>query len=1008
MALLDQALDQPADQCEAWLRHLDADPLLPWLRELLGSRARIETAGFLRAAPVWKSDAAEPAAGPVLTAGECVGAYRLVRAIGTGGMGQVWLAERADGLFERPVALKLPHGGAFGATFAQRLGRERDILAALDHPNIARLLDAGLAHDGQPYLALQYVEGERIDAHCDSRRLGVPARLRLFVQVARAVAHAHARLVIHRDLKPSNVLVTPDGRVSLLDFGIAKLLAPDGLASQTELTQFGGVALTPDYAAPEQIEGLPLTTAADIYALGVLLFELLAGARPYALRRKSRAELEAAIAAVDVPRPSGVVTDAAAALRGTTAARLRRQIRGDLDTIVLEALKKAPGDRYESAAALADDIERHLQGQAVLARPDSIAYSARKFVLRHKLETGIAAAALVAIVGGAYAQIAVAAALAAGSGLALWQARVARRQTAVAERQARHARAAMSFVTDMLRTAGVEQDDPLRARRTTAEELVRLGASRIRESLHDAPEVQEQVMDTLATMYFEMGLADDAARMRKERIELLRRIHGPDDRRIADALLTYAVDAADTRNRAQTAAALAEVERILTAVRDKDSATLGRLWVETARFDYFSHPERCRRYADRAVEFFRVHADPDGYLIDALRHASKSRLALGDAQGAEALNSATLAEVQRRHPGETNWMVAPLAEQGEVRLARLDIAGAEQSLGRALDIATRRYGPSHIDTLYTGLRMAILLHATGRRAQARERIEAIFEALNPGAAGASGAPATVLGVRAALRLVEGNLDGVESGLAADVAELRASYPGSLALARRLVSQAEFLIVVGRLSEAARALAEAQQLWSECLASDAHASAFNPLHLAAGSLALARGEPQRAIDAFARVARPQGLAADAIAPDGLRAELGIVEAESKLARHAEAMTRARAAVGSIRGSPLRSYFPAIEADALLQWGEAEHLSGADDPACVHLASALELWRAIEDRASPRLARAQTSLAGCLLALGRRAEAAELVHAAQAIVAGHLELGEQFKLPLRAVELARLSA
>src|SRR5262245_60210181 len=209
-------------------------------------------------------------------AGELIGPYRLVRPLGAGGMGSVWLAERTDMLQKRPVALKLPRAAWRGARLAERLAREREILAALNHPNIARLYDAGIAADGQPYLALEFVEGERFDAYCKRKQLDVPARLRLFLQVARAVAHAHANLVVHRDLKPTNILVSESGEVKLLDFGIAKLL-DEGGGRETELTQLGGRALTPDYAAPEQILGRAIGTAADVYALGVVLFELLTG-----------------------------------------------------------------------------------------------------------------------------------------------------------------------------------------------------------------------------------------------------------------------------------------------------------------------------------------------------------------------------------------------------------------------------------------------------------------------------------------------------------------------------------------------------------------------------------------------------------------------------------------------------------------------------------------------------------------------------------------------------------
>jgi serine/threonine-protein kinase len=416
--LLDAALDLPAEQRAAWVEQLDSahETLKPRLKQLLAHAAagagaspldtlpKVETAQFLAAS----------AGGGALQAGEAVGPYRLIRPLGEGGMGSVWLAERTDMLQRRQVALKLPHLLGPRAALAERLAREREILAALNHPHIARLYDAGVTADGQPWLALEYVEGERIDAHCSRKGLDVPARLRLFMQVARAVAHAHASLVVHRDLKPSNILVTEAGDVRLLDFGIAKLVL-DGPAQETELTQFAGRALTPDYAAPEQILGQPITTAADVYALGVVLFELLAGTRPYRLKRESRAALEEAITGAEPQRPSEAARDPS----------LRRRLRGDLDTIVGKALKKAPAERYRTVEALIDDIERHLALRPVLARPDSGWYRARRFVARNRLAVGAGGAVAIALVGGA--------------SVAWWQARVARAEQLRAAAEARAA-----------------------------------------------------------------------------------------------------------------------------------------------------------------------------------------------------------------------------------------------------------------------------------------------------------------------------------------------------------------------------------------------------------------------------------------------------------------------------------------------------------------------------------------------------------------------------------------
>jgi len=329
-----------------------------------------------------------------------VGSYRVLSLLGYGGMGSVWLAERADGLFTRQVALKLIHPALKSRVMSERFTREREILASLNHPNIARLLDAGFAEDGQSYLALDYVAGVPLTTYCDERRLAIHERLELFRQVLSAVQYAHAHLVIHRDLKPANILVTEEGQVQLLDFGIAKLLT-EGEAKETELTQLGGRALTPDYAAPEQIAGAPVTTAADVYALGVMLYELLTGERPYKLKRDSRGALEEAILKADPAAPSrAALSEAAATARATTAKKLSSTLRGDLDTIVVKALKKAPTERYATVNAFGEDIERYLRGDVVLAQPDSAVYRALKFARRHWVGIAAAGVLLLTLAGG--------------------------------------------------------------------------------------------------------------------------------------------------------------------------------------------------------------------------------------------------------------------------------------------------------------------------------------------------------------------------------------------------------------------------------------------------------------------------------------------------------------------------------------------------------------------------------------------------------------------------------
>ncbi len=446
--LMDQALDLDADTRSRWVADLSTGPhaeLQPFLADMLARQADMETAFMVK--PITLPDApaatrrvgaatsalAASAATNALAAGVRIGPYVLQREVGQGGMGAVWLATRADGAMTRQVALKLPTVH-LTAVLAERFDRERDILAQLTHPNIARLYDAGVSETGRPYLALEYVEGKPITEHCDAINLPTGERLRRFLQVASAVQYAHANLVIHRDLKPGNILVSEDGQVHLLDFGIAKLLDdPKGHANETELTMLAGRALTLDYASPEQVSGRAISTASDVYSMGVVLYQLLTGQKPYHLKRGSRAELEEAILNHEPVRMSEAVTrtdDAQLAAGGRFKHRLVRDLRGDLDTIVNKAMKKDPQHRYSTVAAFAEDVQRHLDGLPVEAQPDSWRYRTGKFVRRNRV--GVASG------------VAVLAALTSGLAVAMWQASVATGEAGRADREAEVARVSKS------------------------------------------------------------------------------------------------------------------------------------------------------------------------------------------------------------------------------------------------------------------------------------------------------------------------------------------------------------------------------------------------------------------------------------------------------------------------------------------------------------------------------------------------------------------------------------
>jgi serine/threonine-protein kinase len=595
-ARLDEALALPIELRDRWLERLPPAelPLLPALRDML-ARAADESDEFMhRPARLRAADDPEAVDDGMAHAGLLVGPYRLLREIGAGGMGAVWLAERADGMLKRKVAIKLPRLSWDTSGLADRMTREREILAGLEHPNIARLYDAGLDNHGRPYLAMEYVEGRALDVHCNEGGLGVRERLELFLQVARAVAYAHARLIVHRDLKPTNILVTPDGSARLLDFGIAKLIEGDAgreSANETRLTLLGGRALTPDYAAPEQIRGEAITVAVDVYSLGVVLYELLTGRRPYKLASNPSITLEDALAKLEILPASTMVADS----------QLARRLRGDLDTILDKALRPAPTERYPTVEALTADLQRYLDGAPVLARPDTIGHRVARFVRRNKAPVGVVILIILALLGGAIPMAAVMIALALGTGVALWQAGMARREARRAADEARQAQrerdraevlserhgAAVDFIQIMLTEAAQTEET------ITLGELLSRSEALALASSGGQPDHQVAVLDLLASFYTSFG---NIAK--------------------AESLLAKAIDrlppSADASLRAQIecnhALVISELGRVEIAKQTIDG------WL--ARSDVDPHVAAlCQQYL---AEIARNHNDAKGALFNAL------------------------------------------------------------------------------------------------------------------------------------------------------------------------------------------------------------------------------------------------------------------------------------------------------------------------------------------------------------------------------------------------------
>ncbi len=498
--LLDRLLDLSDEEARRALAGLPPEdlPLRPRLAAAL-TAARAESGLLSRpAAESWAPLLVETEP-PTLAPGTRLGAWEIEGELGRGGMGTVHAVRRADGAYEQHAALKLLAASADRPEARARFRQERQILARLEHPAIARLLDGGVAPDGRPWLALERVDGLPITAFADARGLTVEARLGLFLAVLGAVEFAHRNLVVHRDLKPSNILVTAAGEAKLLDFGIAKLLDPDDDGEPTRL----GAPLTPQYAAPEQVTGGAITTATDVYALGLVLYELLAGARPYRVASDSALELERAIVATE-PRPPSLVArggTAGAAARGTTPERLAHRLAGDLDAIVGKALAKDPAARYPSADALARDLESHLAGRPIRARAETLAGRARKFARRHRVGVAATLALALALVAGL-----------AALGYALVQSRAR-----LAE--ARRAEAIQRFLVELF-----AEVDPERAlgREVPLREVVDRGAARLATELGDQPRAREELLLTLGTVYRRLALYEPAEELLTEALALAR------------------------------------------------------------------------------------------------------------------------------------------------------------------------------------------------------------------------------------------------------------------------------------------------------------------------------------------------------------------------------------------------------------------------------------------------------------------------------------------------------
>jgi serine/threonine-protein kinase len=758
--LFEAALERPASEREAFLREAsggDAE-LYREVKALLDSDAAAAAAlgesVTAYAAPLLSALQAEgPADAPgAIPAGGRLGPYRVLEEIGRGGMGAVFLAERADEQFHKRVAIKLVKRGMDTDEVLRRFRHERQILASLEHPNIARLYDGGVSDDGRPYLVMEYIEGRPITAYCDARRLGIVERLALFRTACQAVQHAHQNLVIHRDIKPSNVLVTEAGEVKLLDFGIAKLL-DDGADPDAPRTRTDMVLLTPEYASPEQLQGLPVTTASDVYALGVVLYELLTGRRPYTLAGRGAHEAERVVSEEEIVRPSSVVArdeertgyvaardrvtpETVAAARGTTRERLRRRLRGDLDTITLKALAKEPERRYQSAEQLLEDIRRHLQGLPVAARPDTPAYRAAKFVRRHRAGVLAAALVLLSLVGGLSA--------------ALWQGERAARERDVAQQVS-------GFLEGLFKAPDpfaleAPQADTMRVR-----DFLARGTAKVQSELRAQPAVQARMLNTLGEVYRSLGSYDRAQPLLEEALRLRQQLYGAEHIEVAETqrylggLLHERGDLAGaesllrtslaTRRRllgddhADVAESLNDLAVLLraqgqfgeavqrheealailrTSVGERDQRVISTLRELAYTLDEKSEPEGAERHARTVLALSRsVYGDDHPWVAMALSDLAIPLQRRGDFDTAAELTREALAVAERGLGAEHPYVGEIVGRLALIVYGQRQLDEAEQLHRRALAIKRKHYGETHMSIAAGLFNLAQVLRVKG-------------------------------------------------------------------------------------------------------------------------------------------------------------------------------------------------------------------------------------------------------------------------------------------------------
>ncbi len=889
----------------------------------------------------------EPGHGSNTRAGTRLGPWELRELLGSGGTGEVWAAVRADGLHQGRAAVKLLRSGQFSPAVAAlvqaRFAREGELLARLTHPHIAQLLDAGLAADGTRYLVLEHVQGQRIDDWCDDRRLSTAARVKLLIQVCDAVQFAHANLIVHRDLKPANILITGDalnghvnsGHVKLLDFGVAKLL--EDTPEADELTRLGAAGLTPEYAAPEQINGDPVTVATDVYALGVLMFVLLSGQRPYGTPKSTAAQLARDIVEAEPRRLSAVPTAPSA------PAAPRSDLRGDLEHIAAKALRKRPAERYASVQALADDLQRHLRHESVSAQAPTFGYLATKFVQRHKVfvaATGLVLAATVA-----------------GVAATLWQARLAREQAGIARAEAANANAIKDFLLGVFNTSAV--GDGKTTQNSTASELLQRGGQRLLADTKLPAAVRLELLTVVGSLQNNLGLIDASDPLQREALRVAREVFGPQSEKYVYALVERGMALTQFGKQKESDELTREAVAIMEAT--------GQRAVESYPVALYQLGFNAMQAGDLPAAVGYLRRSASAFEASQPTHAMRAiaHRWLGNALMAQDDFSA--AEVQLRRSIEVSLQQKSLRDfgvgaghyaLGDLYLRAGRFREAEAELQQALPIAQTTLGPRHRVVALIGALLGLAQHELGQADAARATFASALDVAGSDASrqigNAMDQTNVALGQAA---LTDGRAD--EALQRASAAATRWQTGSSAAWAIKLAQLAEAELLAGRHADALQRVQQALPLIEVKLGAAGLAARHG--HVLLGEvLAQSAQRVDESRLAFATALAPAAADAAASSPTRtwLQARATVGLAGLALPEHpVEAQRLARAAIALIPPATEALRERLVLAQAHLIEGRSLAAAGQADAARPVLDAAVAALAATQAPQSPRLAQAR---------------------------------------------------